>query len=279
MIEIGKIQTLVVTKESQFGVYLNEKPGMEDKSVLLPKGQVREGTQLGDSYEVFVYRDSKDRIIATINKPKLTIGEVALLKVTTVSNIGAFLDWGLEKDLFLPYKQQIEKVVEGNEYLFGLYVDKSDRLCATMDVHYNLSSSSPYQQGDWIEGRVYSIIDQMGVFVAVDDKYMALIPPKEVYENYRIGQVIKARVAQVKEDGKLDLSVREKAHIQMDEDANKVYDAIVKNGGVLYLHDKSSAEDIKEQMGMSKNSFKRAVGRLFKNEKITIEETSIKLKN
>ncbi|MDF2821017.1 MAG: RNA-binding protein [Clostridiales bacterium] len=278
MIEIGKVQTLVVTKESQFGVYLNEKPGMEDHSVLLPKGQVREGTKLGDSYEVFIYRDSKDRIIATINRPKLTIGQFALLKVTSVSNIGAFVDWGLEKELFLPYKQQIRKVEEGEEYLFGLYVDKSDRLCATMDIHYLLETNPPYVQGDWVEGRVYTISESMGVFVAVDDKYMALIPPKEVYETYSIGQVIKARVALVKEDGKIDLSVRQQVNVQMDDDAVKVLDAVIRNGGVLYLHDKSNAEDIKEQLSMSKSSFKRAIGRLFKNEKITICDDCIKIK-
>lgn len=278
MIELGKIQTLVVTKESPFGVYLNEKAGMEDKSVLLPKNQVREGAKLGDSYEVFIYRDSEDRLVATINKPKLTLGDLALLRVNNVSRIGAFLDWGLEKDLFLPYKQQIVKVNEGEEYLFGLYIDKSNRLCATMDIHYLLNTKSPYEQGEWVEGRVYTISENMGVFIAVDDQYMGLISPKEVFESYKIGQVIKARVAHVKEDGKLDLSVRQVGYLQMDEDADKVLDALKENNGILYLHDKSSAEEIKEQMGMSKNAYKRAIGRLLKNGIIEIGEDCIKLK-
>lgn len=278
MINLGKIQTLVVTKESPFGVYLNEKPGMEDRSVLLPKNQVREATKLGDQYEVFIYRDSEDRLVATVNRSKLTLDDVAVLRVTSVSSIGAFLDWGLVKDLFLPYKQQIIKVKEGEEYLFGLYIDKSDRLCATMDVHYLLDTDSPYKQGDQVEGRVYTISENMGVFIAVDDKYMGLIPPKEVYETYEIGQSVKARVSQVKEDGKLDLSIRQVGHIQMDEDADKVLEALRSNDGILHLHDKSSAEDIKEQMSMSKNAYKRAIGRLFKNGYITIEEDHIKLK-
>lgn len=274
MIELGKKQRLTVVKEVEFGVYLGE----EKEKVLLPGKQVPEGTQKGDELEVFIYRDSSDRLIATINTPKLMLGEVALLKVLDVTKIGAFLDWGLEKDLLLPFKEQTEKVKQGDECLATLYIDKSGRLCATMKLYHYLRTDSPYQKDDTVTGRIYEISGNFGVFVAVDDKYSALIPKNQMYGKYdfHVGEIITARVSEVKADGKLDLSVRQKAYLQMDEDAGKVMAIIESFGGVLPFSDKADPEVIRRETGMSKNEFKRAVGRLYKMHRIEIGEKTIR---
>lgn len=274
MIELGKKQKLAVVKEVEFGVYLGE----EKEKVLLPGKQVPEGTKKGDELEVFIYRDSSDRLIATVNTPKLMLGEVALLKVSDVTKIGAFLDWGLEKDLFLPFKEQTEKVKQGDDCLAALYIDKSGRLCATMKLYHYLRTDSPYQKDDTVTGRIYEISGNFGVFVAVDDKYSALIPKNQMYgkNDFRVGDVITARVSEVKADGKLDLSVRQKAYLQMDEDAGKVMAIIESFGGVLPFSDKANPEVIRRETGMSKNEFKRAVGRLYKMHRIEIGENSIR---
>ena len=275
MIEIGKMQTLSVVKEAVQGVYLNEIEG-HDKEILLPKAQVPEGTQIGDTLEVFVYRDSEDRKIATIRKPKLMIGELAPLKVVSVNRIGAFLDWGLEKDLFLPFKQQIGRIHKDEVYLVGMYKDKSDRLCATMKVYDLLRCDSPYKVSDEVTGTIYSFKEAFGAFVAVDNKYHGLIPIKELYGNHQVGETVSLRVCFVKPDGKLELSLRKSAHLQMEDDARAIMEALETHGGQLPLHDKSSPEAIKEVLHMSKAAFKRAVGRLMKEGAIEIKEDGIK---
>lgn len=274
MIELGKKQTLEVVKKVEFGVYLAEKAGSTDK-VLLPKKQVPEGTDTGSQIEVFIYRDSKDRLIATTATPKLTLGELAVLTVKEVGKIGAFLDCGLEKDLFLPFKQQTRKVRTGEEVLVAMYVDKSSRLCATMNVYQYLKKESPYTKGDVVKGVIYEISKNFGAFVAVDHQYSALIPAKEFHGEYEIGDVVEARVTAVKPDGKLDLSIRQKAHLQMDEDAEYVMQVIDEFDGVLPFNDKVSPEIIQREFKMSKNAFKRAVGRLYKEGRIEITENRI----
>ena len=274
MIELGKKQTLEVVKKVEFGVYLAEEAGSNDK-VLLPKKQVPEGTDTGSQIEVFIYRDSKDRLIATTAEPKLTLGELAVLTVKEVGKIGAFLDCGLEKDLFLPFKQQTKKVRSGEEVLVAMYVDKSNRLCATMNVYEYLKKESPYKKEDTVKGVIYEVSKNFGAFVAVDNMYSALIPAKEFHGEYEIGDVVEARVTAVKADGKLDLSIRRKAHLQMDEDAEYVMQVIDEFDGVLPFNDKVSPEIIQREFKMSKNAFKRAVGKLYKEGKIEITEKRI----
>lgn len=275
MIRLGEVQTLYIVKRVDFGVYLSDESGNEDR-VLLPKKQVSEQARTGDAARVFVYRDSKDRLIATTNIPKLTLHSVARVRVAQVGKMGAFLDWGLEKDLLLPFKEQTKRVFEGEECLVALYIDKSNRLCATMNVYPYLSADSPYKKDDRVKGTVYEISDNFGAFVAVDDKYSGLIPKKELYGNAGIGDTIEARVTDVKEDGKLNLSIREKAYLQIDTDAQKVMDIINSFDGVLPFTDKASPEVIKRETQMSKNEFKRAVGRLLKEGKIQITERAIR---
>ena len=270
---LGEKQVLTVVKIVDFGVYL----GSDEERVLLPKKQVPEGIEVGDPVEVFLYKDSSDRMIATTKEPKITLGELAVLEVADVGRIGAFLDWGLEKDLLLPFKEQTVKVEKGDRCLVSLYVDKSGRLCATMKVSPLLRTDSPYKKNDMVRGTVYGISREFGVFVAVDDRYSALIPRREVYGRMFIGQQVEARVADVKADGKMDLSVRGRIPEQMDADAQQIMERIEKNGGCLPFTDKADPERIKMEFGMSKAAFKRAVGRLLKQGKVTIDENQGKI--
>lgn len=270
---LGEKQVLTVVKKVDFGVYL----GSDTERVLLPKKQVPEGIEVGDPVEVFLYKDSSDRMIATVNEPKLTVGGLAVLDVVDIGRVGAFLDWGLEKDLLLPFKEQTVKVEKGDRALVSLYIDKSGRLCATMKVYPLLRTDSPYKKDDMVTGTVYETSREFGVFVAVDDKYSALIPRREVYGRMYIGQKVEARVSAVKADGKLDLSVRGKIPEQMDKDAQLIMERIGKNGGELLFTDKADPERIKAELGMSKAAFKRAVGRLLKQGRITIDEKQGKI--
>lgn len=276
MLKLGEKQTLTVVKLVDFGIYLTESQDSQDR-VLLPKKQVPEGTKLHDSIEVFLYKDSKDRMIATTNTPALTLGEYAVLTVSQTSKIGAFLNWGLEKDLFLPYKEQLARVKEGDQVLVTLYIDKSSRLCASMrGIYHLLATDAPYRRDDIVTGRVYEFSDNFGAFVAVDDHYSALIPHHEDHSKLHIGQIIEAKVTNVKPDGKLDLTLRDKAYLQMDKDAERVLSIIDEYAGVLPFTDKASPEIIMRETQLSKAAFKRAVGRLYKERKIVITENGIR---
>ncbi|RKJ19994.1 RNA-binding protein [bacterium D16-50] len=276
MIRLGERQELEIVKKVEFGVYLADPSEDWEERILLPAKQVPEGSAVGDKVDVFVYRDSRDRMIATVREPKLMMGQVAELTVAQMGKIGAFLDWGLEKDLLLPFKQQRGRLEEGDKVLVALYIDKSDRLCATMNVYENLRTDSPYKPDDRVVGRVYEISDNFGAFVAVDNLYSALIPKREMYGRIELGTDVSARVAQVREDGRLSLSVREKAYLQMDKDAEELLAIIDSYAGVLPFNDKASPEIIKRETNMSKNEFKRAVGRLLKEGKIEIGEKVIR---
>lgn len=275
MLQAGEKRELTVVKETNFGVYLAEEEHSKDK-VLLPKKEA-ETIKCGDKVSVFLYLDSSDRLIATRREPMLTIGSTAVLKVKDVTKIGAFLDWGLEKDLLLPFREQTGKVYPGDECLVALYLDKSSRLCATMRVYPYLKKNSPYQVNDQVHGRVYELSSNFGAFVAVDDQYSALIPKRESGgQGIRVGDRVQARVSGVKEDGKLDLSIREKAYLQIDEDAENVLGIIEEFDGVLPFDDKARPETIQREFGLSKNAFKRAVGRLLKEGRIAIADGKIR---
>lgn len=273
---LGEKQELVIVKKVEFGAYLAVSPEKSEERVLLPLKQLPKDCQIGDRLEVFLYRDSSDRLIATVREPKLQLGQVAELTVAQVGKVGAFLDWGLEKDLLLPYKEQRGRVQQGDKVLVALYIDKSDRLCATMNVYEVLRTDSPYQVEDVVRGRVYEVSDNFGAFVAVDNLYSGLIPRRELYGDVRLGADVEARVIGVKEDGRLDLSVRKKAYLQMDEDAEKILELLESYEGALPFNDKAAPEVIKHETGMSKNEFKRAVGRLLKQGKVEIGEKTIR---
>ena len=278
MMKLGEYQELYCVKRVDFGVYLSEEK-TSDERVLLPIKQVPPDVRIGEKIRVFLYRDSKDRLIATTNEPKLAIGGLAPLAVREVGKIGAFLDWGLEKDLFLPFKQMVGRVKPKDEVLVTLYIDKSGRLCASMRGLYELlEKDSPYQKGDTVEGRVYEFSDNFGAFVAVDDRYSARIASSEDHSFLRIGDVISAKVTEVKPDGKLDLTLREKAYIQMGADAEKLLELLESYGGVLPFTEKAEPDVISRETGLSKAAFKRAVGRLYRERKITLDGGVIRSK-
>ena len=280
-IRLGQTQKLRIVKNTDFGVYLNIVGGKDEDKILLPKKQVPAGSGLGDVVEVFVYKDSEDRMIATTTKPLVELGQLARLKVKQLTKIGAFLDWGLQKDLLLPFKEQTYSPAEGDEVLIYLYIARSGRdknggrLCATMKIYDYLSTSSPYKENDHVSGIIYEIIPSMGAFVAVDDAYAGFIPMSDIYDSTKAGDKVTARVEEVREDGKLTLKLRERSHIQMDADSEKIYSALTAAGGHLPYHDKTAPEVIKKEFGLSKNAFKRAIGRLYKEGKIVISDTGI----
>jgi len=273
MFQIGRKQKLVIVRKVSVGAYLGETANAGEKErILLPQKEVPKDAETGDALTAFIYRDSEDRLIATIREPMLQLEETAVLKVAQVGKIGAFLDWGLEKDLLLPFKEQTKKVTEDEECLVALYLDKSSRLCATMKVYHYLRMNSPYIIGDQVSGRVYEISGNFGVFVAVDDRYSALIPIREAQGNYQVGDILELRVTDVKEDGKLSVSAKQKAYMQMNDDADAILSVIEEFAGVLPFDDKASPEVIKREFGLSKNAFKRGIGHLLKEKKIEIRD-------
>jgi len=271
---LGERQTLKIDRIKDFGVYLTDLTGSAD-AVLLPKKEVPEGASKGDELEVFLYKDSSDRLIATTVMPLITLHQTALLKVKETSKIGAFLDWGLPKDLLLPFHEQTRRVKAGETVLAALYVDKSDRLAATMNVYPYLSCESPYEKDSRVQARIYETSENFGIFAAVDDRYSALIPRQEATGTFRIGDIVEARVTSVRPDGRLNLSVREKAYLQLDKDAELIMKVIDEYEGVLPFDDKVSPEIINREFGLSKNAFKRAVGHLLKEGKIALKDKRI----
>ncbi len=277
-LQLGVFQELMVVKTVDFGVYLAPSLSSTAPRVLLPKNEINKPLSLHEKVDAFIYKDSEDRPVATLVEPLISLHEVQRLKVKEVSKIGAFLEWGLPKDLLLPFHEQMYKVEEGTAVLVALYIDKSDRLCATMHVYDYLQRESPYQMNDEVSGRVYEISENFGVFVAVDDKYSALIPKKDVFESYKINQPVYARVVQVLDDGRLTLATKKKIPEQMSIDAVAIQNRLNNSGGFLPLNDKSSPDEIKATLHMSKAAFKRAIGNLYKNQIITIESDGIHLK-
>ena len=291
--KLGEWNILRIDRIKDVGAYLTDGKGLGDTmDVLLPTRQIPEGLEIGDNIEVFLYRDSEDRLIATTHEPLITLGEIKKLKVKSVSDIGAFLDWGLSRDLFLPFKEQTVKVQQEKSYLVRLYIDKSGRLAASMKIAGALKPNDIYKKGDHVKGVVYNVKKDFGVFVALYDKplteeetseeevktvkYSGLIHSSEVFENLYVGDEVTCRVVKAREDGKLDLAMRDEIPQQMEKDAEMVLDIIKSYGGKLPFNDKADAVRIKKEFGISKNAFKRAVGRLYKNKLIEIEEDGIR---
>lgn len=284
IMKLGIIQRLKVTRKTEHGAYLtdliidNEDDALKVSEVLLPKKEAEDFYQ-GDIVNVFIYKDSEDRPVATTTEPLITLNKVAVLKCKEITKIGAFLDWGLAKDLLLPFREQTKKIEKGEDVLVALYIDKTGRLCATMKVYHYLITNAPYSKDDKVTGTVYEVSGNFGTFVAVDNLYSAMIPKNELFHPIPIGARITARVIKVLDDGKLTLSCREKSFLQMDADARLVMLALKSAGGFLPYHDKSTPEEIKERFGLSKAAYKRAIGALYKSGEITISDTGITLKN
>lgn len=278
MYNLGEFQTLVIKRFKNNGAYIGFKDVKNEKvDILLPKKEVLETDKVLDEIKVFIYKDSDTRFIATRKVPKISLGKLKALEVTDISKIGAFLDWGLEKELFLPFKEQIMKLQKGKKYLVALYIDNSQRLCATMKIRDYLVSNSPYKQNDWVKGVVYSINKEYGAFVAVDNMYEAMIEKKDIVGVLEIGEETEFRVSKVKKDGRLNLVLKNISYLEIDDNAKIIYDILKKSGGFLAVNDKTDSEKIKDIFLMSKSSFKKALGRLLKNKKIKFYENGIKL--
>ena len=280
MINIGEYQELTVVKMRSQGAYLAEgDDGAEgSQEVLLPKAQVPEGTEAGAKIRVFIYRDSADRLIATTATPLAELHKVTRLTVKEVTKIGAFLDWGLEKDLLLPFKEMTAKLKAGDEVLAALYVDKSGRLAATMRIHPYLRLDPPYIKNAEVKGTVYQIEENFGIFVAVDDTYSGMVPRRESAGDVKVGDSVTVRVTAVKADGKLDLSLRRPAYLEIEDDAAAIIEIIKRDfGGELPFDDRAEPERIREVFSLSKAAFKRAVGHLMKSGEAMLSEGHIKL--
>lgn len=278
MIKIGKRQKMKVDRFTSVGAYLTEveKDGeeIEDISILLPNNELEDRELVeGDEVEVLVYMDSEDRPVATFRKTEALVGTLAKLEVTDVNpRLGAFMDWGLKKELLLPRGQQETAVEVGKKYLVGIYEDSKGRLSATMKIYKFLLPTTTIKKNDIVSGTVYRIEPNIGVFVAVEDRYFGLIPKNEYFKDYKVGDEIEARVIRVREDGKIDLTPRERAYIQMDKDAEFILSKMRLLGDSFGFTDKSSPEEIVDYFNMSKKAFKRAMGTLLKNEKVEKNE-------
>ncbi len=278
MYELGKLQELYIKRFTSIGAFLGAKEeSFEERDVLLPKKELTDDLKVGDLLEVFLYADNRGKPVATRKKPKILMGEIRNLEVVDVVKIGAFVDWGLEKDLFLPFAEQSGKLTKGMSYPMVLYLDKSNRLCASMRIRNYLTTESPYEENDWVEGVIYSIHKDYGAFVAVDNQYEGMIRKEELLGAHVVGEEIRTRVSRVREDGRLDLTLRERGHIQIDSDALLILDVLKANGGFLKVNDNSDPELIYDMFAISKAAFKRAVGNLLKRKMIRFAGGGIEL--
>lgn len=262
---------LKVLQNTEIGCFLELREG---EKVLLPFSEQTERPEEGSQITVRLFLDKGDRVTATMRKPHLSVGETGVLRVTDVTRIGAFLDNGVPKDVLLPFSEQIESPKAGQEVLVHIYKDKSGRTAATMRVYKYMSPAKGYKEGDRAEAFVYEINQKLGIFVAVDNKYFGLIPPSEIYRKLSYGDRVNVRITRVRPDGKLDLSLREKSYISINEDAEKVLEEIRRNGGELPYADRADAAMIEDIYGMSKNQFKRALGHLYRERQVEIDRAN-----
>ncbi|MGV8146637.1 MAG: S1 RNA-binding domain-containing protein [Alkaliphilus sp.] len=277
MLNIGKVNSMKIVRESKIGLFLEPENTNSEMNVWLPASEVKEGSKVGDDIDVFVYKDSKGRLTATFLTPFGQVGELAYLEVVDNTKIGAFLKWGLSKDILLPIKEQTCSLKRGKKYLVRIYLDKSERICASMKIDLDLDVGKEFLDGDMVEGIVYGKSDRLGIFIAINNKYLGFAHNSENFKDYGIGDKGKFRVIKTREDGKIDLSTRQVAHVQMDDDAEELLNLLIINHGSLSLNDKSTPEEIKNYLPISKNSFKRALGRLLKERKVAKTGKGIRL--
>ncbi|WP_430810480.1 MULTISPECIES: CvfB family protein [unclassified Carboxylicivirga] len=272
---IGKYNTLRVVKEVEFGIYLD---GGELGEILLPIRYVPPGLKPDDELEVFIYLDSEDRVIATTEEPYATIGEFAYLKVVSVNKTGAFLDWGLMKDLLVPYREQAERMKEGQSYVVYVYLDdESRRIVATSKLNSVLDNLMPeYEEGQEVELMVIDKTD-MGYKVSVNNLHTGLLYHNELFKPIKIGDKCKGYIKKVREDDKLDITLEKPGYEKIGGLAAEILDKLNAKGGALAVSDKSPAEVIYKMFGTSKKNFKKAIGTLYKQRLISIEDNQIKI--
>jgi len=273
---IGSFQDLFVDRLVDQGYYLKSTSDTDD--ILLPLNEVEGEIEVGDYVRVYIYLDHKERLVATMKTAKASVGEIAYLKLVNEVKFGAFFDLGIKRDLFVPKQEIAFDLKRNRSYLIRIYVDKSNRLCGSTRVYDALAHDHPYQVNDVVEGTVVRVNPQVGVFVALENKYQGMVPIQTCFMDLEEGQVLNFRVIRVREDGKVDLSTQLKVADQMSQDSDKIFAILNQEGGRLNFHDKSDPEAIKAKFQMSKKAFKRAIGRLLKEDKIEIYETYIEKK-
>ena len=274
MVAIGDYNDLEIIKQVDFGVYLDS----DDGEILLPAKYLPAQYQLGDRIRVFVYRDSEDRIIATTLEPKAKVGDFAALPVKDATNYGAFLDWGLEKDLFVPFSNQRDKMQPGRTYLVYLYLDEnSDRIVATAKYEKYLRQDTPQlSEGQEVDLLVAGFSD-LGIKVIINNQYLGMLYKNEVFRPLSVGEKTRGYIRKIREDHKIDVSLQKAGYEEVSDAADLVLDKLKAAGGKLALSDKSSPEEIYAALGMSKKTFKKAIGSLYREGKITLSEASIQV--
>ncbi len=275
MIEIGKHNTLRVVKEVDFGIYLDG--GEEYGEILMPSRYVPEGTEPEQELEVFIYNDSEDRIIATTEKPYATVGEFRFLKVKAVNRTGAFLDWGLPKDLLVPFREQKAKMVEGGTYLVYVYLDtETDRIVASAKIDKFLDNLIPeFEPGEQVDLLVAEKTE-MGFKVIINSAHWGMIYENEIFSPVEPGQYVKGYIKKVRDDDKIDVTLQKEGYGQVDSISKGILEKLEEAGGFLAVNDKSPAEMIYHLFGISKKNFKKAIGALYKQKLITIEPEGIR---
>lgn len=273
MVRPGTYNNLTVVKIVDFGVYLD---GESYGEVLLPKRYVPEQCKEGDTVLVFIYFDSEDRVIATTETPKAIVGEFAAMKVVAANSFGAFLDWGLTKDLFVPFKEQKYKMEEGKTYVvYLLYDADTDRIIGTSKIEKYLNLQKPeFQEGDIVDLQV-AYRTPMGYTVIINNTHTGLLYENEVFQVLEIGAVVPGYIKKLREDGKIDVSLQKEGFDRVVDNADEILKKLRQAGGTLFVNDKSTTEEIKQLFGISKKTFKKAIGTLYKDRLIIIDHEKI----
>lgn len=278
MVNIGEMNTLQVVRKAEFGYYLDAGKRNTNEDILLPKNSaLNKEINIGDEIEVFIYRDSKDRIIATLKQPIAMVGEIALLKIVDRTMIGAFADIGLERDVLIPFKEQEDELIVGKSYLVYLYLDKTERIAGTTRIDRFLEYSEDYKVGDFVKGIVYGFQTNGSLMVAVEGKYKGVVLSNEVFNEFKLGEEIELRVKKYYDDDKIGLTPRQGKLFERDNLEEKILEYLKEHNGQMPFNDKSSPDEIKKVFASSKNYFKIALGGLMKKKLIQQDEKGTKL--
>lgn len=279
MIKVGDYNELKVSREAAFGYYLDRGTGRSTDDILLPNGSLNgNDITVGETVEAFIYRDSMDRLIATLKKPLAKVGEVKLLGVTSITKIGAFINFGLEKDILVPLKEQKYNLEEGKKYLFYIYIDKTGRLAATTDIDKYLDELDNPEIGLEVKGIVYGFQTNGSLRVAIDSKYRGVVLKNEYFSKINPGMEINGRVKRIYDDGIVGLSIRKTKLAERDNLSEKILEYLKEHDGVMSFNDKSSPEAIRNTFNTSKNYFKMTLGGLMKQGLIFQDKFGTRLK-
>jgi predicted RNA-binding protein (virulence factor B family) len=279
VINIGKFNNMEIIRKADFGYYLNSNTGDTSDDILLPNNStLGQEFNIGDSVEAFIYRDSEDRLIATLKKPLAEVDDLAYLEVVSSTKIGTFINVGLEKDILVPFKEENYRLEIGNSYLFYIYLDKTGRIAATTYVESHLGTTDKFEILEEVTGTVYGFQTNGTVMLAIDDLYKAVILRKEYFSHVKAGEKIKVRVKSYFEDGKIEVTPRKDRFTEMDIVEEKILEYLNSHDGEMIYNDKSSPEEIKKVFNTSKNYFKNTLGGLMKRDIITQDKSGTKLK-